>query len=70
MSELASCQRGASNMFFHYEPKNPSPFHPLQIFNFPYKSNQLHHKTFIFTSGNFPKKRREGDFGWMISGIC
>lgn len=43
-------------MFFHYEPKNPAPFHQLQIFKFPYKSNQLHHKTFIFTSGNFPKK--------------
>ena len=37
--------------------------------NFPYKSNHLHHKTFIFTSGNFPNKRREGNFGSMISGI-
>ena len=58
-------------MFFQYEPKNPAPLYPLQMFNFPYKSNQLHHKTFIFTSGNFLKKttgRRfwVDDFGDLV----
>ena len=61
-------------MFFHYEPRITFPknlhFINFKSSNFPTNPITFTIKPSFSPVETSPNKRREGDFGWMLSGIC